>query len=206
MMDIRVEGRLITVRINDVPVMEYIEPHWLYRVKENEKMLLSQGTISLVGQGRGNLQFKNIRMEELSAEGIDVSAQWERTVDERTDAAIRLYQEDFPVLDCQAYRKGSEADNAPESSVDELRQYLEAVFGSVREVISLPEGAGSLLTDEHIDRFVDALAENWKALEISDRYQFPCKVIIQKAKRRVSSSRSNWAMPRRTNRWPIVCA
>ena len=65
-MNIRVEGQLVRVRINGETVVEYIEPSKPFRLKENAKALLSQGTISLVGTGRGNLQFKNISLEALA--------------------------------------------------------------------------------------------------------------------------------------------
>lgn len=105
-MNIRVEGRLVRVRINGETVVEYIEPSKPFRLKENAKALLSQGTISLVGTGRGNLQFKNISLEAFSAKGIDIPAQWANAVDERTDEIIRLHQEDFPVLDYHVHLKG----------------------------------------------------------------------------------------------------
>ena len=68
-MNIRVEGQLVRVRINGETVVEYIEPSKPFRLKENAKALLSQGTISLVGTGRGNLQFKNISLEAFSSMG-----------------------------------------------------------------------------------------------------------------------------------------
>lgn len=105
-MNIRVEGRLVRVRINGETVVEYIEPSKPFRLKENAKALLSQGTISLVGTGRGNLQFKNISLEAFSAKGIDIPAQWANAVDEQTDEIIRLHQEDFPVLDYHVHLKG----------------------------------------------------------------------------------------------------
>ena len=86
-MNIRVEGRLVRVRINGETVVEYIEPSKPFRLKENAKALLSQGTISLVGTGRGNLQFKNISLEVFSAKGIDIPAQWANAVDEQTDVS-----------------------------------------------------------------------------------------------------------------------
>ncbi len=105
-MNIRVEGQLVRVRINGETVVEYIEPSKPFRLKENAKALLSQGTISLVGTGRGNLQFKNISLEAFSAKGIDIPAQWANAVDEQTDEIIRLHQEDFPVLDYHVHLKG----------------------------------------------------------------------------------------------------
>ena len=94
------------MRINVETVVEYIEPSKPFRLKENAKALLSQGTISLVGTGRGILQFLNISLEAFSAIGIVIPAQWANAVDEQTDEIIRLHQEDFPVLDYQVQLKG----------------------------------------------------------------------------------------------------
>ncbi|MCD8091811.1 MAG: DUF1080 domain-containing protein [Bacteroides sp.] len=105
-MDIRVEGQAITVKVNGEPVVEYIEPEHPYRVSPNEKALLSEGTIELISNGQGDVEFKDIFIETIDERGIDTAAQFAQAGDEQTDEIIRLHQEDFPVLDYHVHLKG----------------------------------------------------------------------------------------------------
>ncbi|WP_029906040.1 DUF1080 domain-containing protein [Prevotella sp. 10(H)] len=105
-MNIRVEGQSVTVRINDEPVVEYIEPSRPFRTEKNIRSILSQGTFSLVSTGLGAIQFKNIHVEALDRKIINIPAQLEVAKDEQSDDIIRLHQEDFPVLDYHVHLKG----------------------------------------------------------------------------------------------------
>lgn len=105
-MNIRVEGQIIQVRINDELVVDYIQPATPYRVAPNELALLSSGTFALVSSGTGEIQFRNIAVEVLDAKGIDTESQLAEANDEQTDEIIRLHQEDFPVLDYHVHLKG----------------------------------------------------------------------------------------------------
>lgn len=105
-MTIGVKGRLITVKINDEPVVEYIEPADPYRTEANAKSVLSQGTFSLVSTGSGTIQFRNISVNVLDGKSIDSSTQLQAARDEQTDKIIRLHQDDFPVLDYHVHLKG----------------------------------------------------------------------------------------------------
>lgn len=93
-MNIRVEGKAITITINGTPVVEYIEPAVPYRTPENANELLSQGTFFLISTGSGSLQFRNITILQIDPKGIDVSAQLAKAIDEQTDPIIRQNQED----------------------------------------------------------------------------------------------------------------
>ena len=46
-MIIRVEGKTITVRLNDYPVVEYTEPLIPYRTSEHASQLISHGNICI---------------------------------------------------------------------------------------------------------------------------------------------------------------
>lgn len=105
-MKIRVEGQLITVKINDEPVVEYIEPSKPLRSDLNSKALLSEGTFSLVSTGEGSIEFRKISVEVLDSKDINATAQLAEAIDEQTDDIIRLHQEDFPVLDYHVHLKG----------------------------------------------------------------------------------------------------
>lgn len=93
-MNIRVEGKAITIMINGTPVVDYIEPAVPYRTPENANELLSQGTFFLISTGSGSVQFRNITILPIDPKGIDVSAQLAKAIDEQTDPIIRQNQED----------------------------------------------------------------------------------------------------------------
>lgn len=105
-MNIRVEGQMITVKINGEPVVEYIEPSQPYRIAPNTAALLSEGTFSLVSNGGGDLQFRNISVEVIDNKDINIPAQLAVARNEKNDEIIRLHQEDFPVLDYHVHLKG----------------------------------------------------------------------------------------------------
>jgi len=105
-MNIRVEGQLITVKINDETVVEYIEPENPMRREPNSKALLSHGTFSLVSTGSGSIQFKNIKVETINRKDINITAQLEVAKDEQSDEILSLHQDDFPVLDYHVHLKG----------------------------------------------------------------------------------------------------
>lgn len=105
-MNIRVEGQLITVKINGEPVVEYIEPSQPYRIAPNTAALLSDGTFSIVSNGTGNIEFKNIAVEVLDVSDTNIPAQLAVARNEQTDEIIKLHQEDFPVLDYHVHLKG----------------------------------------------------------------------------------------------------
>jgi len=106
-MNIKVEGQLITVRINDELVVEYIEPSEPYRKGLNAKALLSEGTFSVVSTGNGSIEFRKL-VVQVPDESIDINIETllAMSVDEQTDEIIRLHQNDFPVLDYHVHLKG----------------------------------------------------------------------------------------------------
>ncbi len=105
-MDIIAEGRMITVKINGEPVVEYFEPADPLRLRPNMHAVLSEGSFSLVSTGTGNIQFKKISVKTLDRKDINIPAQLEMAQDEQSDDIIRLHQEDFPVLDYHVHLKG----------------------------------------------------------------------------------------------------
>ncbi len=105
-MHIRVEGQAITVNINGEPVVEYIQPANPLRLSPNEKVLLSEGSISFMSRGDGDIQFKILSIEKLDGNDINLHAQLAIARDEHDDDIIKLHQEDFPVLDYHVHLKG----------------------------------------------------------------------------------------------------
>ena len=105
-MNIRVQGRSVQVRINEVPVVEYVEPAKPYRVAPNEEALLSEGTFAIVGNGSGEIQIRHIAVEVTETDPRTLEALASAALDEQNDEIIRLHQEDFPVLDYHVHLKG----------------------------------------------------------------------------------------------------
>lgn len=105
-MNIKVEGKAISVQINDAPVVEYIEPAAPYRTEANAGAVLSEGLFALVSSGTGSIHFKKIEVNVLNSKSIDLQAQQAEATDEQTDEIIKLHQADFPVLDYHVHLKG----------------------------------------------------------------------------------------------------
>jgi hypothetical protein len=105
-MDITVEGKAVSVFINGRSVVEYIEPAAPFRTAAYASSLLSSGTFAVVSEGKGELQFRCIRVKILDSDEADIQTQLAEAVDEQTDPIIRLHQEDFPVLDYHLHLKG----------------------------------------------------------------------------------------------------
>lgn len=105
-LSIIVDGRLITVKINSEPVVEYIEPVNPYRIEPNNNALLSAGTIALVNDSDCDIQFKDISISIPEKQNENYAIQQANAIDEQTDPIIKLHQENFPVLDYHVHLKG----------------------------------------------------------------------------------------------------
>lgn len=108
-MQIRVDDKAITISINGVPVVEYIEPEVPYRLAENSSQLLSSGTFMLQST-EGTLEIKSVTVTPLPER--DATILKVTSVDETTDPIIKLHQENFPVLDYHVHLKGMTAEQA----------------------------------------------------------------------------------------------
>lgn len=105
-MNIRVEGQAISVLINGEPVVEYIEPEKPFRKSPNDKCILSEGTFEILSRGEGSIEIKDIYVESINREDINIPAQLAMAREEMTDPIIALHQDDFPVLDFHVHLKG----------------------------------------------------------------------------------------------------
>ena len=109
-MQIRVDGKAITVSLNGFPVVEYTEPATPWRIAENASQILSAGTF-VIQSTEGTLEIKSVSVTPLT-EKSDVPKQVASATDETTDPIIRLHQENFPVLDYHLHLKGITAEQA----------------------------------------------------------------------------------------------
>ncbi|MEN6324417.1 MAG: family 16 glycoside hydrolase [Proteiniphilum sp.] len=109
-MQVRVDGKTITVSLNGSPVVEYTEPAKPYRLAENASQVLSSGTF-VIQSTEGMLEIKSVSLiplpEKKDADNLQASA-----MDETEDPVIRLHQENFPVLDYHVHLKGITAEQA----------------------------------------------------------------------------------------------
>jgi len=104
-MRIAVEGKRIQVSVNNILVVDYIEPVQPYRVGKNIKALLSSGIFAIESDTQQKIFCRNIRVSVPKVK-FDLVAQQSKAIDETTDDIIRLHQEDFPVLDYHVHLKG----------------------------------------------------------------------------------------------------
>ena len=102
-MNVKVVGKQITIAVNNILVVDYVEPDNPYRTEENNGMRLAQGTFAISNYTNRNFKIKNIHVKPLPDD-----EQPERTdaVDEQNDDIIRLQQANFPVIDFHVHLKG----------------------------------------------------------------------------------------------------
>lgn len=103
---IKVSGAQIEVWVDSVKVVEYIEPEKPFRLPEFSNMLLSNTALNSIHIDSGTkIDMKDFHLEKLENRS-DIANQQAMAIDETTDAAIRLHQRDFPVLDYHVHLKG----------------------------------------------------------------------------------------------------
>ena len=103
-LEVAVRGKNISVKIKDVDVVCYTEPAQPWRLPQYEKMRLGHGAVSLVG-GKGTVRFRDMKLTKLPADATN-PCDTLPPIDESTDRAIHLQQEDFPVIDWHVHLKG----------------------------------------------------------------------------------------------------
>ena len=103
-LEVAVRGKNISVKIKGVDVVCYTEPAQPWRLPQYEKMRLGHGAVSLVG-GKGTVRFKDMKLTKLPADATN-PCDTLPPIDESTDRAIQLQQEDFPVIDWHVHLKG----------------------------------------------------------------------------------------------------
>ena len=103
-LEIAVRGKNISVKVKGEDVVCYTEPEKPFRTDAHSKMLLGHGKVSILG-GHGTVSFRNLSLKRLPADAVN-PADTLPPVDETTDKAIRLQQEDFPVIDWHVHLKG----------------------------------------------------------------------------------------------------
>ena len=110
---IKVVGKHITIKVNNILVVDYVEPDNPYRLAENAGMRFSEGTFVLSNNTENSIKIRNMNLMPLSDREKP-----ERTdaIDEQNDDIIRLQQAYFPVIDFHVHLKGWNQEQAMENS------------------------------------------------------------------------------------------
>ena len=103
-LEVAVRGKNVSVKVKGVDVVCYTEPDQPWRLPQYEKMRLGHGAVSLAGE-KGTVNFRNLKLERLGDDAVN-PADTLPPVDEQTDRAIQLQQNDFPVIDWHVHLKG----------------------------------------------------------------------------------------------------
>ena len=110
---VKVVNKHITIKVNDILVVDYVEPDKPYRTEDNKGMRISQGTFAISNYANHTVKISDIQIHPLSDD-----EQPERTdaIDEQNDDIIRLQQANFPVIDFHVHLKGWNQEQAIEHS------------------------------------------------------------------------------------------
>lgn len=102
-LQIKVVKKHVTIRVNNILVVDYVEPDEPFRTEENAGMLFSQGTFAI-----SNYSGHKVKINSIQLQPLPDNEQPERTdaVDEQNDEIIRLQQVNFPVIDFHVHLKG----------------------------------------------------------------------------------------------------
>ena len=104
--NILVRQKQVQIRVNDMLIVDYIEPTPPFRADLNFQRILNHGTFALQGHDPDSTTyFKNIRMRPLP-DNIAPLSNEQPTVDENYRDIIRLSTENFPVVDYHVHLKG----------------------------------------------------------------------------------------------------
>jgi hypothetical protein len=105
-MSILVRGKQAQVRINDMLVVDYVEPNPPFQDDPKFQRVLNHGTFALQGHDPGSTtHFKNIRVRPLPDTAAPLSAERPQ-VDDLFREVIRLGTENYPVVDYHVHLKG----------------------------------------------------------------------------------------------------
>ena len=105
-MNILVRGKQVQIRLNNMLVVDYVEPAEPFRADPNFQRVLNHGTFALQGHDPGSTTFfKNIRVRPLPDSATQISTE-QPVVDDLYRDVIRLGKENYPVVDYHVHLKG----------------------------------------------------------------------------------------------------
>ena len=105
-MNILVRGKQVQILLNDMLVVDYVEPDPPFRADLNFQRVLNHGTFALQGHDPlSTTYFKNIRVRPLADDLTQISNE-RPEVDELYRDVIRLGTENYPLVDYHVHLKG----------------------------------------------------------------------------------------------------
>ena len=105
-MNILVRGKQVQIRLNDMLVVDYVEPDPPFRADLNFQRVINHGTFALQGHDPGSTTyFKDIRVRPLADNIAQISTE-RPEVDEVYRDIIRLGTENYPLVDYHVHLKG----------------------------------------------------------------------------------------------------
>ena len=105
-MNILVRGKQVQIRLNNMLVVDYVEPDPPFRADLNFQRVINHGTFALQGHDPGSTTyFKNIRVRPLP-DNIAPMSNERPEVDEIYRDIIRLSTENYPLVDYHVHLKG----------------------------------------------------------------------------------------------------
>jgi Domain of Unknown Function (DUF1080) len=105
-MNILVRGKQVQIRLNDMLVVDYVEPDSPFCADPNFQRVINHGTFALQGHDPGSTTyFKNIRVRPLADNIAQLSSE-RPEVDENFRGIIRLGTENYPLVDYHVHLKG----------------------------------------------------------------------------------------------------
>jgi hypothetical protein len=176
-LSILVRGKHVQTRVNDVTVVDYVEPDQPFQADTKFGRVLNHGTFALQGHDPGSTtHFRNIRVRPLP-DTAETSASEHLEVDDLYREVIRLSTENYPVVDYHVHLKGGltveqALENSrrlginygiaincglgfPVHSDDSVQQYLDTMKGQPCFIALQAEGREwrTLVSPESIARF-----------------------------------------------------
>ncbi|MDR3792184.1 MAG: DUF1080 domain-containing protein [Terracidiphilus sp.] len=101
---IRVEGKRVQIRLNQMLVVDYLEPAEPFRADLNFERTLGHGTFALQAHDpKSTTLYRNLRVRPLPEAPIPADLP---TVDENFREIVRLGTENYPVVDYHVHLKG----------------------------------------------------------------------------------------------------
>jgi hypothetical protein len=105
-MSITVRGKRVQTRVNEMLVVDYVEPEQPFQADTKFGRVLNHGTFALQGHDPGSTtHFRNIRVRPLRDDAVSDSSD-RPVIDDLYREVIRLSTENYPVVDYHVHLKG----------------------------------------------------------------------------------------------------
>ena len=105
-LNILVRGKQVQIRVNDMLVVDYVEPDEPFRADPHFQRVLNHGTFALQGHDpTSTTRFRNLRVRPLP-DNLAAASTDHPVVDDLYKEVIRLGTENYPVVDYHVHLKG----------------------------------------------------------------------------------------------------